>query len=320
MTNIEPITATIPAELAGKRLDQALAALFPDYSRSRLKQWILAGQVLVDGNTRRPRDAVAEGEVLRVSPILKQEVSHHPEPIPLEILHEDEHILVLNKQAGQVVHPAAGHHCGTLLNALLHHAPVLENIPRAGIVHRLDKDTSGLMVVAKSLTAQKYLVEQMQARDITREYLAVTVAVMTAGGTVDAPIGRHPRQRKQMAVTEKGKHAISHYRVIERFAAHSLIRVKLETGRTHQIRVHMAHINYPLLGDPVYGGRLRIPPGSSEDFANILRGFRRQALHATRLLLRHPGSNEEISWEVSVPEDMAHLLEALREDFRARDQ
>jgi 23S rRNA pseudouridine1911/1915/1917 synthase len=315
MNNTKNMTHRVPASLAGKRLDQALAELFPQYSRSRLKQWVQAGQVLVEGQILRPRDIVREGQQLIVTPVEEVEVADRPQPLPLEILYEDDELLVINKQAGQVVHPAAGHRDGTLLNALLHHAPELQSVPRAGIVHRLDKDTSGVLVVARNLRSQKYLVDLLQARDIDREYDAVTLGVMTGGGKVDAPIGRHPVQRKKMAVNPRGKPAVTHYRVQERFRNHTLIRAKLETGRTHQIRVHMAHINHPLVGDPLYAGRLRLPPDCSDELQQALRSFRRQALHAAHLGFRHPVTEDIMTWDVPIPEDMQNIIELLRQDM-----
>jgi 23S rRNA pseudouridine1911/1915/1917 synthase len=245
---------------------------------------------------------------------LEAETRWRPQSLPLDIVYEDDSVLVINKPAGLVVHPGAGNVDGTLSNALLHHAPELETVPRAGIVHRIDKDTSGLLVVARNLAAQKSLVEQLQARAFDREYEALTQGVMTAGGTVDAPIGRHPVNRLRQAVVPNGKEAITHYRVLEKFRAHTHIRVKLETGRTHQIRVHMAHIHYPLVGDPVYGGRLRIPAGATAELEAALRGFRRQALHAALLGFVHPRSGEFMSWQAPLPEDMVQLLAACRQD------
>jgi len=296
------------------RLDQALAQLFSDYSRSRLSQWLKAGQVRVNGELRRGRDKVWGGEEIEIQAELEELTAWEAEAIPLAIVFEDEQLLVINKPAGLVVHPAAGNPAGTLVNALLHHEPALSTIPRAGVVHRLDKDTSGLLVVAKTLPAQKSLVEQLQARRLLREYEAVVTGVITAGGTVEAPIGRHPVHRKRMAVTPNGKPAVTHYRVVERFRAHSWIRCRLETGRTHQIRVHMAHIHYPLVGDPVYGGRLRLPKGCSEALANTLREFRRQALHAGRLGLVHPQSGKHLEWKARLPADMEQLLADLHAD------
>jgi len=304
----------VPDDLAGLRLDQALARLFPDYSRSRLTAWLKAGRISVDGESWRARDKVFGGERIGLSVVLEAEGEWLPEAITLNIVYEDPHLLVIDKPAGLVVHPAAGNPSGTLLNALLHHDPALAKLPRAGIVHRLDKDTTGLLVVARTLPAQTALVNQLQARSLLREYQAVVTGVLVTGGTVDAPVGRHPVQRKRMAVTPGGKPAITHYRVVERFRAHTWIRCRLETGRTHQIRVHMAHLQHPLVGDPVYGGRLRLPPGGSESLAETLRGFRRQALHAGRLGLVHPESGEALEWRSPLPDDMRRLLDALRED------
>lgn len=308
------LTAEIPAELDGIRLDQALAVLFQDYSRNRLQQWIRDGQVQVDDRVLRPKDKVYTGQHITLQASLSPEGEWQAEDIPLAIVYEDDFLLVINKPPGLVVHPAAGNYSGTMLNALLHHVPQLENLPRAGIVHRLDKETSGLLVVAKDLATHKALVEQLQAREFEREYLAIVVGVMTSGGTVEAPIGRHPVQRKRMAVVERGKSAITHYRVIERFRAHTLIRVKLETGRTHQIRVHMAYVHFPLLGDPVYGGRLKLPRGASSELAEALRHFRRQALHAARLGILHPHTGEHLEWQAPLPDDMQSLLDILRQD------
>lgn len=314
MTNTEHLSLRVPDALAGMRLDQALVEMFSGYSRARLQQWIRSGQVTVDARQWRAKDKVLGGEQVELVATLTEQVASLPQPIPLDIVYEDEHLLVVNKPAGLVVHPAAGNHDGTMLNALLHHAPELVHVPRAGIVHRIDKETTGLLVVARNLIAQADLVQQLQERSIEREYEAVALGVMTSGGSVDAPIGRHPVDRKRMAVTRNGKPAVSHYRVAERFRIHTHIKVHLETGRTHQIRVHMAHIHYPLLGDPVYGGRLRIPPNSSESLISILRTFRRQALHAARLALQHPESGEFMEWRVPLPEDMSTLIKALHAD------
>ena len=300
MDETEVLEGAIPDEWAGERVDQALAKLFPDYSRSRLQTWLKDGQILVNGEVKRAKDKVFGGEQVELKVI---------------IVYEDEHLLVINKYAGLVVHPAAGNLNGTMLNALLHHAPELEAVPRAGIVHRLDKDTSGLLVVARTLTSQKILVEQLQAREFLREYDAIIRGSVTAGATINQPIGRHPINRKRMAVNDKGKPAITHYRVNERYRLHTKLTVKLETGRTHQIRVHMAHINHALLGDPVYGGRFKIPAASDDEFVEALKSFRRQALHARHLGLIHPATNEFIEWEVEVPEDMIKLQNVLRLDF-----
>lgn len=320
---IEPIVlnATVPEHMAGARLDQVAAELFSSYSRSRLQKWIKDGELLVDGKSCRPRDKLFGGEQLSVKALLEPEGEWLAEAIELDICYEDEDILVINKPAGLVVHPAAGNYQGTLLNGVLHYLPANENIPRAGIVHRLDKETSGLMVVAKTLVAHQSLVKQLQAKTVSREYLAIVQGVMTGGGTVDKPIGRHPQARTKMAVLDfGGKEAVSHYRVIERFPAHTLIRVKLETGRTHQIRVHMASIGYPLVGDSTYGGRLKLPKGSTQELHDALRAFRRQALHATQLALSHPVSGEHMEWQALPPEDFNRLFAMLKTDAQQRDQ
>jgi 23S rRNA pseudouridine1911/1915/1917 synthase len=308
------LRARVPDDYAGHRLDQVLSQMFSEYSRSRLSQWIKEGRVSVDGARLRPRDKLLGGEWVEVEAVAEADERWQAQAIPLQIVYEDEAILVINKPAGLVVHPAAGNPDGTLLNALLHHDPELARVPRAGIVHRLDKETSGLMVVARTLTSQTSLVEQLQSRSLSRRYQCVVQGVMTGGGTVEAPIGRHPVDRKRMAVVPGGKEAITHYRVVARYRAHTLVSVRLETGRTHQIRVHMAHIHYPIVGDPVYGGRLKLPAGCRAELAEALRGFRRQALHAFHLGLVHPASGEEMTWEVPLPEDMQDLIRLLEED------
>lgn len=308
------LRARIPAEAAGRRLDQVLAELFPDYSRSRLQLWLKAGEVLLDGEVVAPRYRVFGGEAVEIGAELRVDGEVQAQAIPLDIRYQDEHLLVINKPAGLVVHPAAGNPDGTLQNALLHFDPGLASLPRAGIVHRLDKDTSGLLVVARTLSAQHILAAQIQARTISRVYQAVVVGVMTGGGEVDAPIGRHPTLRTRMAIVARGRRAVSHYRVLERFRAHTHISVRLDTGRTHQIRVHMAHLRHPIVGDPVYGGRLRIPPACSPALNAALRGFRRQALHAWRLAVEHPIRGELMEWTADLPQDMHQLLMALRED------
>ncbi|MFC6671002.1 23S rRNA pseudouridine(1911/1915/1917) synthase RluD [Marinobacterium aestuariivivens] len=315
------LEARVSDELVGKRLDQAIAQLFPDYSRSRLQGWIKDGCVSVDGDQKRPRDKLLGGELIRIDAELERIEHHQAQDIPLDIIYEDDDILVLNKPAGLVVHPAAGHADGTLLNALLHHSPEIAQVPRAGIVHRLDMETTGLMVVAKTIQAQTELVSQLQERSMGREYEAVVQGVMTGGGVVDEQMGRHSRNRQKMAVVAHGgKPAVTHYRLLEKFRAHTHIRLKLETGRTHQIRVHMAHINYPLVGDPLYGGRSRLPKGVSEGLIRVLRDFRRQALHAKKLELWHPTTGELMSWEIDLPADMQQLLEALRRDLRRGEE
>jgi len=304
----------VDQDLSGLRLDQALARLFSDYSRSRLQGWIKAGRVQVDGEVRRPRDKVWAGERISLQALLETDQRCEPEDIPLAVVHEDEHILVIDKPAGLVVHPGAGNWRGTLQNALLHYDADAASLPRAGIVHRLDKDTTGLMVVARSPVAHKRLVEALQAREITREYLALVVGQPTAGGTIDAPIGRHPSRRVCMAVVQSGKPAVTRYRIHERFRIHTLLDVQLETGRTHQIRVHMAHIHLPLVGDAVYGGRLKLPRDASDATVSILKHFSRQALHARRLSLQHPVTGEFLSWVSPVPADLSALIEQLRTD------
>jgi 23S rRNA pseudouridine1911/1915/1917 synthase len=310
--------ASVPDELAGKRLDQVLAELFPDYSRSRLQKWVKSGRVTVNGTSLAVKEKVTAGDRIELQVVEEAVIEDVPEKINLDILYEDDDLLVINKPAGLVVHPAAGNPAGTLLNGLLHHDPSLETLPRAGIVHRLDKDTSGLLVVARSQRAHKQLVEMLQKRDIHREYRTIVTGLMVAGGTVDEPIGRHPTQRKKMAVlySESAKPAMTDYRVLERFRAHCLLQVKLHSGRTHQIRVHMAHIRHPVVGDPLYGGRLQIPAGCSDALREALRSFRRQALHAFRLGFEHPVTGAWVEWEAPMPDDMEQLLSVLRKDAK----
>jgi 23S rRNA pseudouridine1911/1915/1917 synthase len=319
MDEPEELIAVATPEVVGLRLDQALARLFPSYSRSRLKDWVLSGKVTVDGSVLRPRDRLGGGETIRVAAVAEAEETVAAQPIPISIVYEDEAIIVIDKPAGLVVHPGAGNRAGTLQNALLHHRPGLAEVPRAGIVHRLDKDTTGVMVVACTLTDHTDLVRQLEERSVRREYRAVCNGVMTAGGTVDAPLGRHPVDRLRMAVRHNGKPAVTHYRVVRRFRAHTDVRASLETGRTHQIRVHLAHVGFPLVGDRVYGGRLKLPPGASEELIQVLRQFRRQALHARRLELRHPRSGEQVAFEARLPEDHRVLLDVLARDAESRD-
>jgi len=307
-------TLEVGRDLAGQRIDHVLATMFPDYSRSRLQKWLKLGQILVNGQVWSAKDKVAGGEVITctISPL--EEVTAEAEAVPLNIVYQDEALIVLNKPAGLVVHPAAGNWHGTVLNGLLYHFPELEGVPRAGIVHRLDKDTSGLMVVARTIAAQTALVDQLQSKTVNREYRAIVYGCPVAGGTVDAPIGRHARDRKRQAVVDRGKPAITHYRIAARFRHHTSLKVFLETGRTHQIRVHMAHIGFPIVGDPVYGGRLRIPGNTSEALEQALRGFHRQALHAIALGLTHPVSGDSCYWECDLAADMAELTRALEQD------
>src|SRR6187402_2796335 len=316
MKEVFELTAQVPFSMSGLRFDQAASELFPDFSRSRLQSWIKDGQLKINGVIGKPKDKVIGGETLDLNAELEAQGDWQPEEIQLEIVHEDDDLLIINKQAGLVVHPAAGNYTGTLVNALLSHAPDLINLPRAGIVHRLDKETTGLMVIAKTLEAHTDLVEQLADRTVSREYEAVAVGAKTGGGTVDAPMGRHPIQRKLMAVLSAGgKRAVTHYRVAKRYPSHTHIRVKLETGRTHQIRVHMAHIGHPLVGDATYGKRFRIPKGANDHLVETLKAFPRQALHAAKLGLEHPGTGEYTEWTAPLPADFQHLLEALNTGY-----
>lgn len=310
----------VPESCLGKRLDQSIAEMFPDYSRSRLKDWILAGKVSVNGAVMtKAREKMYGGESIVIDAEVEAEVRFDPQNIPLNIVYEDDDILVINKPAGLVVHPGAGNPDGTVLNALLYHCPSLDVVPRAGIVHRLDKDTTGLMVVAKTIAAQTNLVESLQAREITREYEAIACGIMTAGGLVDEPIGRHPTKRTHMAVTFSGRPSVTHYRVLEKYRLHTRLRLRLETGRTHQIRVHMAHINHVLVGDPVYGGRPRPPKNATPELLETLRAFKRQALHAAMLSLFHPITGEQMTWRAEIPEDFQQLIKCLKDDTKLHD-
>jgi len=320
MSETEQFEIVVPSELGGKRLDQVLAQLFPDYSRARLQQWNKEGQVLVDGQNKRAKEKLWGGETINLKATIEEEVSWQPQEMPLDIVYEDDTILVINKPAGLVVHPGAGNASGTLVNGLLFYAPELAEVARGGIVHRLDKDTSGLLVVARTIVAQKKLVAMLQEHTVKRQYEAVVLGVMTGGGTIDEPIGRHSSDRTRMAVTMNGKHAITHYRVLERFRGHTHIQVNLETGRTHQIRVHMAFMHYPLVGDPVYCRRLVLPPQAEEHTKQALKGFKRQALHAARLGLEHPKTGEWMEWQVPLAQDLGDLLDVLREDLALHDE
>ncbi len=312
---------SVPDSCLGKRLDQTLAIMFPDYSRSRLKDWILAGSVTVNGDVlTRAREKMYGGEAIAINAKVEAEQRFEAQNIKLDIIYEDDDILVINKPAGLVVHPGAGNPDGTVLNALLHHFPAIEVVPRAGIVHRLDKDTTGLMVVAKTIAAQTNLVDALQLREITREYEAVANGLMTAGGLVDEPIGRHPTKRTNMAVTFSGRPSVTHYRVMEKYRLHTRLRLRLETGRTHQIRVHMAYITHPLVGDPVYGGRPRPPKNSTPELLTKLRSFKRQALHAAMLSLYHPITGELMTWHADLPNDFVELVELLQADTKLNGQ
>jgi len=312
--------AQVPFDLGGNRFDQIATELFNDYSRSRIQSWIKEGALKVDGQIIKPKEKLFGGEVVTLDIVIEAQEDHEAQEMALDIVYEDSSIMIVNKPAGLVVHPAVGNRDGTLMNAILHHAPETAHIPRAGIVHRLDKETTGLMVVAKTLIAQTDLVSQLQERSMGREYEAISIGVMTGGGVVNEPIGRHPHNRQKQAVEPlHGKDAVTHYRLVERFKNHTHIRLKLETGRTHQIRVHMAFIQYPLIGDPQYGGRLKMPKACTPELQGQLRNFRRQALHAKRLELSHPVTGEWMEWEVDLPDDMKRLLEALKADTLESD-
>lgn len=317
------LEATVPEALAGARADRAAAEVFGGYSRSRITAWLRSGELTVDGRTKKPSEAIAGGERLVLDATIEAHTGSAAEPIALDIIHEDRDVLVVCKPVGLVVHPGAGNPAGTLENALLHHDPKLAALPRAGIVHRLDKDTSGVMMVARTLTAHARLVAQLSAREVHRQYEAIVHGTIVAGGTVDAAMGRHPTDRLRQAVRDEeagGRPAVTHYRVRERWRMHTRIECRLETGRTHQIRVHMAHLRHPLVGDPLYGGGLKLPKGASAELVEVLRGFRRQALHAERIEFAHPRTGKPVIAEAPRPADLARLIDALRADSRAHDQ
>ena len=308
-------TITIPSIHHGKRIDQSLALLWPQFSRSRIAEWLKTGHITINHERWSPKQKVQGLERARLHAEAEINTTDKPEPIALQIIHEDQDLLIINKPVGLVVHPAAGNLSGTLLNALLHYHPALAELPRAGIIHRLDKDTSGLLIIAKTLTAHTKLVQALQDREISREYLAVIHGQLTGGGTIKTLIDRHPKHRTKMAVVEfGGKIAITRFFVLERFANHTFIRVELETGRTHQIRVHMADRHHAVVGDQVYGGRLKIPRGATLELIDYLKQFRRQALHAFRLTLAHPRTKKVMTFETPMPDDMAKLLSLLQQD------
>ena len=308
---MEKLTILIPERMLGLRLDVALSEMLPDYSRSKITAWIKSGDALIEQKTFKPKDKSNGMEVIELKISKSQNNDWSAEDIQLSIVFEDGDIIVVNKPAGMVTHPGAGNRNGTLANALLHYDSNLKLLDRAGIVHRLDKDTSGLLVVARNEKSQKNLVEQMQMHSVSREYSAIVYGHMVAGGTVDEPISRDSRDRTKQAVSKSGKEAVTHYRVIDRFQNHTHIKVVLETGRTHQIRVHMSHIGYPLIGDPIYGGKVRFPKKASEELKVALKNFNRQALHAKKLSLTHPSSGSTLSWKVPIPDDMLAILEVL---------
>ena len=310
------LEALVPIQCHGMRLDQVAAELFPDYSRNRLATWIKEGRLMVDGRMVKPRDKATASAQVTLMVTHEPVIDWQPQRLPLDIIFEDEHILVVNKPAGVVVHPAAGHADGTLVNALLAHAPELDALPRGGIVHRLDKETSGIMFVARTSLAHKSLVAQLSERTVSRTYCAVCTGALTGGGKIDAPIDRHPTARTKMAVVADGKPAVTHYRIAHRFKHYTQLQVNLETGRTHQIRVHMAHRKWPLIGDPVYGGRQRVPAGASDLLISTLRGFPRQALHAQALEFEHPASGDWMEFETDLPDDLVNRLEVLEREDR----
>ena len=310
----EPLTARVPEDQHGMRLDAAAAALFPEFSRSRLAEWIKGGRLKHNRQSARPRDKVAVDDHLFLIPEYEDRVEWSPEHLPLDILHEDEHVIVLNKPAGLVVHPATGHRSGTLVNRLLGHAPEMAALPRGGIVHRLDKGTSGIMLAAHSALGHKSLVTQLAERSVSRLYSAVCRGTLSGGGKIDAPIGRHPNSRVKMAVVFDGKAAVTHYRISKRFGAHTHLDVGLESGRTHQIRVHLASRKHPLVGDPVYGGRATRPAGASKRLLSTLNTFTRQALHARELTFQHPESTRVMNFTAPIPKDLADLILCLSEE------
>jgi 23S rRNA pseudouridine1911/1915/1917 synthase len=310
---METLTIIIPERMTGNRLDVALSEMLPDYSRSKITAWIKSGNALINNKAFKPKDKVNGSQVVMLSLNKKQNNDWSAENIALNVVFEDEDIIIINKPFGLVTHPGTGNWNGTLANALLYYDPELSILDRAGIVHRLDKNTSGLMVIARNEKSQKYLVEQLQSHSVVREYSAIVYGYMISGGSVNDPIGRDPKDRIKQAVSSNGKDATTHYRVIDRFKSHTHIKAILETGRTHQIRVHLSHIGYPLLGDPMYGGRVRFPKKASKILKESLLGFKRQALHSKKLTLNHPSTGKLMSWKAPLPDDMLKLLNILNE-------
>lgn len=317
MTQQIQLTTIIHESQLGKRLDQALAQLFTNYSRSHIKEWILGNCVQVNGKiSNKPKKKVLGKEVITIAAPEKTSDLWEPQNIKLDIIYEEDDILVINKPRNQIVHPGAGKNHGTILNALLHHYPPIANVPRAGIVHRLDKNTTGLMVVAKNIRAHNKLTQALQTHKITREYEGVVIGTIISGSTITQPIARHPTKHTKMAVHPMGKLAVTHYRIIQHFRAHTHLRLRLETGRTHQIRVHMSHIKHPLVGDPLYSCCLRLPKYASKTLINAMSAFDRQALHATTLRLYHPISGSQMEWHAPLPLDMTNLIDALKSDTK----
>jgi len=316
MSEYIEINTVIRDEMSGKRLDQALAELLPVHSRARLQGWIREGFVHIDKKQLRPRDKVHGGEQVEIRAKFESQLSAAPEDISLEIVFEDEYLIIINKPAGLIVHPGAGNPQHTLMNALLHHDQQLEQVARAGIVHRLDKDTTGLLVIARTPQSHTFLVNQLQERKIHREYVTIVSGIMTAGGTIEQPIGRHPKNRTKMAVVKNGRPSTTHYRIIKKYQHHTQLQVNLETGRTHQIRVHMTWLHYPIIGDPVYGSKKQLVKGMDPNLANFITAFPRQALHARAIQLLHPQSNEMMAWQAPIPEDMTELINTLEIDAK----
>ena len=308
---MKPLNIIIPNRMLGNRLDVSLSEMMPDYSRSKITAWIKSGDALINQKNFKPKDKSSGNEIVCLTLNQKQTTDWIAEKISLNIVYEDEDIIVINKQFGLVTHPGAGNWSGTLANALLYYDSNLSKLDRAGIVHRLDKNTSGLMVIARNEKSQKYLTEQLQSHLVDREYSAIVYGHMIAGGTVDESIGRDPKDRVKQAVSESGKEAVTHYRAIDRFKSHTHVKAILETGRTHQIRVHLSHVGHSLIGDPMYGGRVRFPKKASEELKEALLNFKRQALHSKKLTLSHPISGEVMSWKAPLPDDMLKLLEVL---------
>ena len=308
------INLQVPDEYHGQRIDAVLAQLVPDYSRSQISNWIKTGAVLVNHKTCKPKDKAQAGDEIAICVVFSvtdPNSSIQAENIPLNIVYEDQELIVINKPAGLVVHPGAGNPKHTLVNALIHHVPDLAQLPRAGIIHRLDKATTGLLIIAKTLAAHTALIRQMQAREIQRNYLTLVQGTIIAGGTINTAFARHPRNRLKMAVAREGRQAITHYRVNKRFPDFTLLDVRLMTGRTHQIRVHLQHIHHPVVGDPLYSGRMKFPTNASESLRYLLQNFKRQALHAASLQFIHPKSAKELTFTAPMPDDFQELINAL---------